>query len=385
MEYCSYYTHTYKKGKYENTIKIYTGDTELSEQIHRININLYEKENKKYLPMFTSLEPSTFTVNGNFDNIVFNESEIIDFLSITPGSPVLKIGCNFGEVYNTAPPPKSIREKKEKSNRGRKPRMKVSTRKKQGTGKYFSSQITFEIYNEKCNKIYKIKLFRNGRFQIPGVSRLDMEDIIDPVYALRECLVENFGDRLIRPTHLISVMRNYKCKLRDEKLLVCLEKLETVFNREKNSATWKSQLHGIFKELFPGDEANMMIFAGRKCGIAEILHNNERCPGLVIKLNTIMPATTDKKTTLKILKSGKINFDGCNSQLEAVELYQWLTQVYRENAKFIMFNLEDIERSITPSEGESIYDDELPEPLIKEKFDAPKEIVIADYELYRNE
>ena len=41
-----------------------------------------------------------------------------------------------------------------------------------------------------------------------------------------------------------------------------------------------------------------------------------------------MPGDPIKKTTVKLLKKGKINFDGANSEYEVQELYYWLEYIY---------------------------------------------------------
>ena len=49
-----------------------------------------------------------------------------------------------------------------------------------------------------------------------------------------------------------------------------------------------------------------------------------------------MPDDRDKKTTVKLLKKGKINFDGGNSEYEIEELYYWLQLIYINNPNIIV-------------------------------------------------
>ena len=164
---------------------------------------------------------STLTIKGSFSNIMFNEEEIIDMLDIPTDGNIIKICCNYGEIFNDNPNYIYPEKKKKSSNRGRKPKLKIkSKRKLQGSGKYFSSQITFEIYNPDNMKLYKIKLFRNGGFQIPGGNLPCMSDLINPIKTLQKYLIEQFLDEDIKIMYLISVMRNYICKLIDTNLLI---------------------------------------------------------------------------------------------------------------------------------------------------------------------
>ena len=118
---------------------------------------------------------------------------------------------------------------------GRKPvEKKKSKRKVQGTGQYFSSQMTFEMYNAINNKITKIKVFRNGNYQIPGVKLPDMTDITDSVN-----LLQKYFDNLhltaekVEIPYIISVMRNYTCRLIDLNNIIILNKLEDILYFEK--------------------------------------------------------------------------------------------------------------------------------------------------------
>jgi hypothetical protein len=201
-------------------------------------IHVYEKYQSIKNDIFTPLISSTLTIKGSFSNIMFNEEEIIDMLEVPDGGNILKICCNYGEIFNKNPNYKYPEPKKKISNRGRKPKIKIkSKRKLQGTGKYFSSQITFEIYNPDNGKIYKIKLFRNGGFQIPGGSTPYMNDLIKPIKTLQDYLITQFLDVNIKVLYLISVMRNYICKLLNENLLIKLNDLEYILKENKNNNT----------------------------------------------------------------------------------------------------------------------------------------------------
>ena len=93
--------------------------------------------------------------------------------------------------------------------------------------------------------------------------------------------------------------------------------------------------------------------------IAEITSNTDRCFCLIIKF--YRPSFNDmtKKTTVKLLKKGKINFDGGNSEQEVEELYYWLENLYIENKAEIMFDINLIQ-NVSQSDDDdvkSIYDD----------------------------
>ena len=344
-------------------IKIYTGTTAYSHIYLNNKINLYKGASQTKI--FTELMPSTLTAKGKFSRINFIEEDIIDMLSTPVGGYILKIGCNYGVKINLTPnyikPPIKVRT----SNRGRKPKIKpVSKRKMQGSGDFFSSQITFDIYNPNNSKIYKIKLFRNGGFQVPGINKPDMTDLIVPIKILQTYLKEEFMDDSIEIEYFISVMRNYICRIENNNLLIRLNDLETLFKKLKDTENSNPVIELV--DLLH-DKHNLLCcdsikeYIGQKnntIGIAEIQNNCERYSGLIIKFYRPVQWRMDKRTTIKILRSGKINIDGGNSVEESYELYYWLESMFSEHFTSILYNpvalYESDEYNI--GSGESIYD-----------------------------
>jgi hypothetical protein len=350
-------------------IKIYTGTTNYSKQKIDANIKKYSNLISPSQKIFTPLVPSTLTAKGKFSEIYFNEEDIIDMLTPPVGGYILKICCNYGVIINQTPdytpPPVKIRI----SNRGRKPKIKTkSKRKLQGSGKYFSSQITFEIYNPESGKIYKIKLFRNGGFQVPGVNKPEMTDLIKPIKILREYLREEFMDNCIDVHYFISVMRNYICRISNVNMLIRLNELETLFKTQKDDDD-NNPIYDLMDEI--GINLNLQCvndikeYIGKKnndIGIAEIQNNCERYFGLILKFYRPVSWKINKRTTIKILRSGKINIDGGNSVEEAFELYHWLEHMFVDYQSSIIFDKSIIEGSSSEYDigsGESIYDDDL--------------------------
>ncbi len=336
-------------------ITIYEGTTHFIKDNHLNNIEIY----KNIVLLFTPLKPSTLTAKGQFSNVQFNEEEIIDSLTIPSGCNILKVGCNFGEIFNEDPPFIPLEKPKRKSNRGRKPKEKKITRKTQGTGKYFSSQMQALVFNRLLEKILKIKIFRNGVFQVPGIYDKEMRDLIQPAKDLRKWLRHEFSDNSIEIVYFISVMRNYTCKLLDDGYCIILDNLKKVLLAEKRNTDYRDEVVGLLKNQY---WHRVIPYVGKSSvmRIAEIQYDVERYSGLMVKFRRPVPWNTDKKTTIKILGSGKINFDGCNSEIEAIELFYWLQSFFHKHRKKIIYdeNSESDESSSSGS-GESIYDDML--------------------------
>ena len=391
-----------------NGIKIYTGLTDYNINLIDKNINynknriqeyykndynlhnkmydfsLYENNNifniyKKYQniqnDIFTPLISSTITVKGMFSNILFNEEDLITKLEQLNGGYILKICCNYGEIINKNPNYVYPEPKIRLSNRGRKPKIKKkSKRKLQGTGKYFSSQITFEIYNSDNNKIYKIKLFRNGGFQIPGVANPDISDLIKPINILKNYLLKYFG-KDIKVEYLISVMRNYICKLKNDKYLIRLNEFENILKNNKKNNIKTNKMYKYINDnktnIYETLNIDLKVIeyikdyigeVDNKIQLAEIQNNCERYFGLILKFNRPVYWKTNKKTTIKILKSGKINIDGSNSIKESIELYLWLINLFNSYKDKIIHDsteeiLLDSDTDYSIGSGYSIYDD----------------------------
>ena len=324
-------------------IKIYTGTTkEIRERyikgIRYFKTLSYGKDKVFYFP-----QPSTLTAQGRMSNISFDEKEIIDMLE-EPTGQIMLIGCNYGEKFN---PEYEIPKVERKSGRGRKPKPKIKTkRRSQGNGKYFSHEITFVIRHPDSGVDYKIKLFRNGVFQVPGVKDPSMRDLVAPITILKKYLSDNFGED-VQVLNFTAVMRNYKAKLIDETLRVDLVYLEDIINFYKNYKMFEIFIKRELLPLSSKSQSKALKFIGKTnlLNIAEINYNTDKCFCLNIKFYRAKQNDIDKKTTVKLLKKGKINFDGGNSEYEMLELYFWLQYLYSTYKKEILVDVSKITNS----------------------------------------
>jgi hypothetical protein len=306
-------------------IKVYNGNTIETRTNYLRSIYLL---NSVAAPVskITKPQSSTLTAEGRFAGIRFNEVTLFPQLT-KPTGYIQMIGCNFGEMFNDDYKPPVINKK---SSRGRKPKPKVKNKRKQhGNGKYFESQITFIIKHPETHLIYKIKLFRNGTFQVPGIKRADMQDLLAPINILRE-YITGILKKDIAIMYFKSVMRNYKSRITDENMRVDLEQLEEIIDCYKSPRLFDPFLNAMLAPLLPNMRATALKFVGKTnpLNIAEVGYTTDKFFCLNVKLYRPIPEKIKKKTTLKLLKKGKINFDGSNSELEMLELHQWLSYIY---------------------------------------------------------
>lgn len=264
-----------------------------------------------FINIFDELTPSTLTAQGMLSNTIFEERDLIHALTAT--GRVKKIVCNYGDVFN--PDYKEKVPDKKTTNRGRKPKeRKKNNRKNQGSGKRFNSQISFWVLSDvKDDKYYKIKVFRNGRVEIPGGLEPSMRDVKSVAHvveaAMEECLCED-----VRLTELYSIMRNYKFKTEDPNIRINIRRLFEIFIKAKRDGTQMVK------------------------GLNEIKYNVERYPGLIVKFSTPIPRNPDKKTTIKMFNSGKVNIDGAISEECADYYYQWINRFYVENSAEVVYS-----------------------------------------------
>jgi hypothetical protein len=249
--------------------------------------------------------------------------------------------------------------------RGRKAKAKKeSKRKKQGTGTYFSSMIQIDIFNEINNKLSKIKLFRNGGFQVPGCKYPDMRDLIKPLTTIRNYW-NSVNETKSEVSYMLSNMRNYKCHLVDDTLTILINRLEDILHFEKDMPSPTLENYEYFKlleSLGLSPATNETIFKYVNFSffvISEINNNPERHPGILIKFNRPIPSRENKKLTIKILSSGKINFDGGNSELEIYELYYWIQFIFAKYWDEIIYNPKQFPFETVSSDSDnykSVYD-----------------------------
>ena len=232
--------------------------------------------------------------------------------------------------------------------------------------KKFSLTDIIKIDCDEClSKIYQIKIFRNGNIQIPGVLSPTFDDIIRPMSILIKYLKKFYKNENIKINYIMSEMRNYSCRISNENYKIDLHALKNVLKLEKNRKllfdsdiqsvlskielkfNWFSNILSLWKLCTPAD-------------LAEIYFNTEKCSALMIKFYRPTYIKLNKKFTIKISTSGKINFDGGFSELQTYHLYYWLQNfIFRYFDKIIYDSsfVDDEESSICSNS--SIYDDML--------------------------
>jgi TATA-box binding protein (TBP) (component of TFIID and TFIIIB) len=281
--------------------------------------------------LFSDLQLTTVLVGFAFSNLEFYEEGLIE--DVEPNGNIKAIGCNYGMVID--PEYEKLTTVK-KSNRGRKKKEKdPNARKRQGNGTHFNSAMQFTIqHHEKMlidgkPKVFKTKVYRNGEGQVPGGMQENISDVIPALTELAAYLDSMGWDKgKIALSSVRIIMINFK---------FCM----------KGGHISLGDLQQVLLKVEPTVEF-----------ISKIRYNPERYPGLIVQIKTprpIMPnikihpddpevlreGQKDKKITIKIFESGKINIDGAYSSKIATTVYDWLKKVFAEYYNAISFNSDD--------------------------------------------
>ena len=158
---------------------------------------------------------STMTLDGMITNVKFDKIDAINHLALT--NSVVEIGCNYGymilEEYKTMTCYKDRMTKKQR-------RVEQNTGRKQGLGTHFNSQVTFTIVSDKDDvNSYQVKLFTNGRVQIPGIGKLSKrnDELLEDILSIMCSYIASYPKVLmlnaknpVDVKYLCPILQNYK-------------------------------------------------------------------------------------------------------------------------------------------------------------------------------
>lgn len=233
------------------------------------------------------IELSTMTLDGTITNVRFNKEHTINLLTLSRN--IVEIGCNYGymvsEEYKSS---KLYKDRlKKKKNKGQ------DTRKKQGLGTHFNSQITFTILcDADPNNTYQVKLFTNGRVQIPGIGNFDKDNdsLLNNMIDILCSYIKQHGNALMfrehMPINVINIspiLQNYKsitlgaedCNQGEVKYWVNKKKEIKVAAPNLDL----SELKRIFLE-YHENQVRLPIL------LHSVVCHSERYPGFLIKFST---------------------------------------------------------------------------------------------------
>ena len=300
--------------------------------------------------LFTSLIHSTTSIQGKFKNLLIDENNTSQY---QPKGRIICIESNYGINTTDGYNPKKIQKKNTK---GRKKNIKIYKRKRQGNGTQFNSQIQFHIRPEnkiegKEDKIYKIKCFRKETFNVPGVLLYDWRDVMPVLNELCQYHRDINSNPNIKIENVYPFLVNFKCRLKNENLLIILNNIVKRLESYKTDQSERKEIIEILdnspisKTLKNSIMKHMPI---NRLSMTEIKYESERFPsGITVKFirpNVRIKKDSDyeAKSTIKIFKSGKINFDHSQTIEQADDLYYWLNDFIKKNIKYVIYDKDNI-------------------------------------------
>lgn len=162
---------------------------------------------------FTAAINTTNTVEAQISNVYFMEEDLTAKMETNKYMVIVR--SNYGSKKW---PGYVIPEVERKSNRGRKRKeKKVKARKCQGDGREFNSQVSPWVRaRDTDTKVYKFKLFRTGKIQLPGVQQHLIDDVITCARRVEKAanLYLHGGQPISRLTYITHVMKNYKFRVK---------------------------------------------------------------------------------------------------------------------------------------------------------------------------
>lgn len=286
--------------------------------------------------VFSAPVNTTNTIEGVISNVRFLEEELIKL--VTPDEYVLMYDCNYGKKkYEHYTEPIKIK----KTNRGRKKKPKKKNRKKQGNGTTFNSQMTFHMKNidnvdaNNMTPTCKIKLFRTGKVQIPGVKQHQLDSVLQHMNKICD-VMNNITHKdetnelmLCKTISLAPVMRNYKFVIKlPENHIVDRIILFNILTREM-----EYEKNQYVVSRYRNTPPRLDYLPPKHPRIHSTKFTRQE-NALAVKFHTPLAKDPKKPTRVNIFMRGKINILGgyhTESDRMIVNYLKWIVCTYREH------------------------------------------------------
>lgn len=270
------------------------------------------------------LRLSLTTISGKFEGLYIKPEYVNDYELF---GNVISAESTIAKINNLNI---ESEEKPKINNRGRK---KLIVKKQEN--KKMRSQIQFIIKSTVLpNKVYKIKCFNTETFQVPGVRNCDYSDVMPALIELKKLHEYNLGIDDIKIKNITPIMQNYICKnIYDDK--IDIKKLKTALGKYIAENGDYSKIIKMLGNAGYTDKQLSIIskyVPKNRMGIKYIKHNMENYNGTMIIVERhsaiVRKKWKDEKTSIKLLQSGKVNFDSVKCVEHVIVLYKWLDEFY---------------------------------------------------------
>ena len=293
---------------------------------------------------FENIVPTTFGLSGALSGVMFNESTIMPAIARAMRFPCIRAVCNYGDHasddfarlvregrIDLAPVEKAARARAKKAARAC-----ARPRKIQGNGTCFNSSVLFWIYSEAHRSVYKIRLFRTGKFGLPGTKPEMIRDILrlcrdSFIPMLRDILSPSAGPA-IALTSISSIMKNYKWRrIMPEGAVLNLSAISERI-RADSRARFASAGPSPASASVAANAAASAPVITRALPYAVSYVQYGICDAkLSVKFNTPAQARTDKTIKVNVFPSGKINILGAHDSSITKNICDYLVAVITDD------------------------------------------------------
>ncbi len=306
--------------------------------LDRINKPLDVPDNE----YFSKPTATAVTLKGSLKDIRFTEEDttIIDRLQVD--DDLVRIKSNFGDKYLDAF--KQITDSK--------PKHKEKKRKIQGDGSSLNSQITFMFRSKYLTsagkqKIYKIKVFRTGKIQLPGARTDLLLEINQKIQKIADSFNKYiYENKQVSVDYLVPCMKNYRFEIIGNHSINLYALKQLLLGIKKYTSGQKitndnlkadsSEILYVTPDTFNYEKHDILYFEN----IFDIKYTFED-NHLYAKFLTPTAIQEDKKIKFKFFMEGKVNILGGIEEATTTGCYTFLLELFRRYNDILIVNPQE--------------------------------------------
>lgn len=282
------------------------------------------------MEMFGDVQSTMITIAGRLRHFEYHEADLIKILN--PVGNIECIKCNFGckpYAYGkrplVEPASKRGRKKKEKTKR---------TRKIQGTGECFNSQLTFISRSSvRANKVYQFKIFRPGKIQLPGAKPSLYADIYDKLTDIINIINTDVKKKDEPKAELVIFapsMKNYKFIIKKASVqLIDLHELRLILTEELLNGTVIDWANDRPDQFIQGAEDELKI----SYLSVDYTQQDTR---LSVQFATPLVGRPDKCARVNIFMKGVVKVLGSLHDSVTIAIVRHLHNIFQENPQLLI-------------------------------------------------
>lgn len=282
------------------------------------------------------LELTTITIGCKINGLFIDSKEL--YKKINLDEHILRTDSAFGSCVSDFYQEPII---KPKSNRGRKPSLN-KTNKKKHMNSCTSILIRPYKYDENGNKYtynkeFKLKCFQKESIQIPGIQNYNLDDANDVMNTLVNKLKIDLNNPNLKFSKLKRIQANFKFTINILRVdyNINLFRLINVINHyyENQDKKWEQnnyidnlEYHIVKKEIIEEKAIKEVEFNGNKSFV-------------MVRMFSPRKSDLSRTTRIEIYASGKVNFKGCHSINYANAFHEFIKDICQKYGQYFIMKI----------------------------------------------